>query len=131
MTYASFEEIPVWQDAIRLAELVDDLLRSIPQKELSFGKRNQLDRASLSVSNNIAEGFDRGTNKELIQFLYIARGSASETCSMGLLLERRPYLKSHTQQINEIITLSRSCSKQLRAWAAHLQKSNQQGSKFQ
>jgi four helix bundle protein len=82
MAYQSFEEIPVWQDALRLAELVDDFLREIPLKDISYTKRDQIDRASLSVSNNIAEGFDRRTNKELIQYLYIARGSASETCSI-------------------------------------------------
>ncbi len=84
MAYQSFEEIPVWQDAIRLAEQVDDFLREVPLKDISYTKRDQIDRASLSVSNNIAEGFDRRTNKELIQYLYIARGSASETCSISL-----------------------------------------------
>jgi len=63
MAYRSFEELPVWQDAISLAELVDDFLRSINVNLISYSKRNQIDRASLSVSNNIAEGFDRRTTK--------------------------------------------------------------------
>jgi len=124
MAYQSFEEVPVWQDAIRLAELVDDFLRGIPLKDISYTKRDQIDRASLSVSNNIAEGFDRRTNKEFIQYLYIARGSASETCSIALFFKRRNYLSSYTSQITEIENLSRSCSKQLRAWIKHLDKTN-------
>ena len=131
MTYDSFEEVPVWQDAVRLAELVDDFVRSKPGQLISYGKKDQIERASLSVSNNIAEGFDRGSKKELIQFLYIARGSASETCSMALFLKNRPYLIEFQPQMKEIEALARSCSKQLRAWAAHLQQSALQGAKFQ
>ena len=126
MAYQSFEEIPVWQDAIRLAEQVDDFLREIPLKDISYTKRDQIDRASLSVSNNIAEGFDRRTNKELIQYLYIARGSASETCSIALFFKRRPYLSQHLAQITEFEQLARSCSKQLRAWIKHLDNSDYQ-----
>ena len=126
MAYQSFEEIPVWQDALRLAELVDDFLREIPLKDISYTKRDQIDRASLSVSNNIAEGFDRRTNKEFIQYLYIARGSASETCSIAIFLKRRPYLSNYIAQITEIENLSRSCSKQLRSWIKHLENSDYQ-----
>ena len=45
-----------------------------------------MDRAALSVSNNIAEGFERGTTNELLQFIYIARGSAGEVRSMLALI---------------------------------------------
>jgi four helix bundle protein len=51
------------------------------------GLRDQLERAALSVSNNIAEGFERGTTNELLAFLYIARGSAGEVRSMMRILE--------------------------------------------
>jgi len=63
--YQKFEDLPVWQEAARLYNRVLDLLEE-PNLPLSPGFRNQLDRASLSVSNNIAEGFERATTKELL-----------------------------------------------------------------
>ncbi len=71
--YAKFEELPVWKEAARLYSRVLDLLEE-PGIPLSPGFRNQLDRAALSVSNNIAEGFDRVTANALLSFLAIARG---------------------------------------------------------
>jgi len=61
--------------------------------------RNHFERAVLSVTNNIAEGFERGTTNELLSFLYIARGSAGEVRSMLCLLERRPWMKDFKSQI--------------------------------
>ena len=87
MTYQRFEDLPVWQEAIRLAERVYGLTEDAAfQKQYSL--RDQLERAAVSVSNNVAEGFERGTTQELLTFLYIARGSAGEVRSMLFLLER-------------------------------------------
>ena len=81
MTYKRFEDLPVWQEAARLFELTDDFIENAPPRmRASF--RDQLERAVLSVSNNIAEGFERGGNREFIQFLYIAKGSAAEVRSL-------------------------------------------------
>jgi len=81
MTYERFEDLPVWQKAAELYEATEDLLENSDFR-VSRGYRDQLDRASLSVSNNVAEGFERGTTNELLQFLYYARGSAGEVRSM-------------------------------------------------
>src|SRR5690606_30692651 len=54
-----------------------ELLRQ-PQFNKEFGLSDQLRRASLSISNNIAEGFERETDKELIRYLYFSKGSAGE-----------------------------------------------------
>src|SRR3989442_14724198 len=75
--YQHFEELPVWQEAARLYNAVLDLLEE-PGVPLTPGFRNQLDRSSLSVSNNVAEGFERSTTNELLSFIAIARGSAGE-----------------------------------------------------
>src|SRR6516225_5324069 len=88
MTYKRFEDLPVWQEAARLYEGISDFLEK-PSVRTTASFRDQLDRAALSVSNNIAEGFERGTTNELLQFIYIARGSAGEVRSMLALLLRR------------------------------------------
>ncbi len=75
--YQRFEDLPVWNDAIELAVR---LLRISQAGRLNgIGDlKSQLERAAISISNNIAEGFERGTNQELITFLYFAKGSAGE-----------------------------------------------------
>ena len=126
MTYKRFEDVPVWQDAMRLAELSEDFLLAAGRR-ITPGKQDQLDRCSLSVSNNIAEGFERGTTKELIAFLYYSRGSAGEVRSMMRFFGRRPALADLTPQISEIIKLAESCSRQIRAWTDSLQNSDIEG----
>lgn len=122
-TYQRFEDLPVWRAAAKLYDSTDDFLdRAPPRLRPSF--RDQLERAALSVSNNIAEGFERGTTNELLMFLYIARGSAGEVRSMLILASRRPYLGDFKSQFSDLIALAESCSRQLRAWADSLQNSN-------
>ena len=122
-TYQRFEDLPVWQEAIRLAEGCEDFLE-LAGKRITWSKRDQLDRASLSVSNNIAEGFERGTTNELLAFLYIARGSAGEVRSMLCFFGRRPKLHDFKSQILDLKSVAESCSRQLRAWADSLQNSD-------
>jgi four helix bundle protein len=126
MTYKRFEDLPAWQEAIRLAEGCEDFLLETKDR-ISFSKRDQLDRCSLSVSNNIAEGFERGTTNELLAFLYIARGSAGEVRSMLGYFERRPALRDFKSQITNLKLIAESCSRQIRAWADSLQNSEIKG----
>lgn len=125
-TYNRFEDLPVWRAAMELAEGCEDLLLATGRL-ISRGKADQLDRASLSVSNNIAEGFERGTTPELLQFLYIARGSAGEVRSMLHFFQRRPALVAHKTEISILKALAESCGRQIRAWADHLQNTDIQG----
>ena len=126
MTYSRFEELPVWQEAIRLAEEIYDMTECKAWSG-SRSLRDQLERAALSVSNNIAEGFERGTTNELLSFIYIARGSAGEVRSMLCFLERRPGFENLKFQISNLKSLAESCSRQLRGWADHLQNSEIKG----
>ncbi|MBI2059309.1 MAG: four helix bundle protein [Nitrospirae bacterium] len=126
MTYERFEDLPVWKAGMELAEKVYALTKSRefrPQRSL----RDQIERAAVSVSNNIAEGFERGTTNELLAFLYIARGSAGEVRSMLLLLDRLPDFFNLKSQISNLKSLAESISCQLRAWADSLQNSPIQG----
>jgi four helix bundle protein len=130
MTYERFEDLPVWQKAADLYEQTEDLLENEAFK-VSRGFRDQLDRAALSVSNNIAEGFERGTTNELLQFIYIARGSAGEVRSMLCLKERHArkanWPANLKSEISNLKSLAESCSRQLRGWADSLQNSDIKG----
>ena len=130
MTYQRFEDLPVWQQAADLYEATENLLENEAFKA-SRGFRDQLDRAALSVSNNIAEGFERGTTNELLAFIYIARGSAGEVRSMLCLKERRArkfnWPADLISQISNLKSVAESCSRQLRGWADSLQNSDIKG----
>lgn len=126
MTYQNFEDLPVWNDAIALAKQIYVLTENGHFK--GYGSlTNQLERAGLSVSNNIAEGFERGTTSDLLKFIYIARGSTAEVRSMLLLMSGLAVFSNFKSQISNLVGLTVSCSRQLRAWADSLQNSYIQG----
>lgn len=107
MKIQKFEDIIAWQKAQDLTINIYKLY------EISndFGFKNQIQRASVSISNNIAEGFDRMSDKEFIRFLYLALGSCSEVKSMLYLSNRLKYsniteteqLINQTNEIGKII----------------------------
>ena len=70
----NFEDLDIWKEGMRLSVSVYKLMNDCKD----FGFKDQIQRASVSVPSNIAEGFERQTNKEFIQFLYIAKGSCGE-----------------------------------------------------
>jgi four helix bundle protein len=79
-----FEDLLVWKAGMQLAVEVYSLLKD----SRDFGLRDQLQRSAVSIPSNIAEGFERQTNKEFIQFLYIAKGSCGELrTQVHLLIE--------------------------------------------
>lgn len=105
MVIKSFEEIVAWQKAEVLAV---DIYNSMIQLK-DYGFRDQLQRASVSIMNNIAEGFERQTNKELRQFLYISKGSCGEVRSMLRLAENLGYVNKEetTKLISQTTEISR------------------------
>jgi len=124
--YQTFEELPVWREAARLYNRVLDLLEE-PNLPLSSGFRNQLDRAALSISNNVAAGFERLTTSELISFLAIAKGSGGEVRSMLAVIKDRPRLRPFIQKLREIRELAESCGRQLGAWMGSIEDSPVKG----
>jgi four helix bundle protein len=129
MTYNRFEQLPVWQAGIDLAVAVYAMTEKAAF-ERRYSLRDQIERAAVSVSNNIAEGFERGTTQELLTFLYIARGSAGEVRSMLCMFERIPLFVDLKSEISNLKSLAESICRQLRAWADSLQNSGIKGQRY-
>jgi len=129
MKYQRFEQLPVWQASIELA-LETYAITATPAFRRQRSLRDQIERAAVSVSNNIAEGFERGTNNELLCFLYIARGSAGEVRSMLCLLERIPAFRNLESEILNLKSRAESISKQLGAWIQSIQNSGLKGQRY-
>src|SRR5437763_7880043 len=107
MKYTRFEELPVWKASVELAVLTYGMT-SRPALRRHRSLRDQIERAAVSVSNNIAEGFERGTTQELLTFLYIARGSAGEVRSMLCLLERITAFADLKSEISDLKSMAES-----------------------
>ena len=129
MKYTRFEDLPVWKDAIELAVRTFALTAKSCFRGHA-GTRNQLENAVVSISNNIAEGFERGTTQELLTFIYISRGSAGETRSMYCLVNRLPQFGDFRSEISDLKSRAESISRQLRAWADSLQNTDIRGTRY-
>ena len=90
MKIKKFEDLLVWQKAV---ELTVDLYACLENVN-DFGFKNQIQRASLSISNNLAEGFERGSDRDFKRFLFIAQGSCSEVKSMLYVGVRLKYIRT-------------------------------------
>ena len=108
MKIQAFEDLVAWQKAQDIAELIYNNFDS----HRDFGFRDQICRASVSISNNIAEGFDRYSKKELVRFLYISKGSCSEVKSMLYLAKRLKF--ANEKDIIDIQELCEETSKIIR-----------------
>jgi four helix bundle protein len=86
-----FKQLRVWQEAVDLAVSIYQLSNQKPFSK-DFGLRNQIQRAATSISSNIAEGDERGTNREAIYFFNVAKGSAAETISQLHIAHRIGYI---------------------------------------
>lgn len=94
MAVQKFEDLIGWQKAQHLSVSIYKNFSDLRD----FGFRVQIRRASVSISNNIAEGFDRSSRADFSRFLYFAMGSASEVKSMLYLAEKLGYLTSDKKQ---------------------------------
>jgi four helix bundle protein len=131
MKYTRFEELPVWQAAIEFALKVFEFSEKTEKLFRGLGDtKNQLERAAISISNNIAEGFERGTTSELIYFLYVAKGSAGESRSMLCLCERVSRFDNFKSEISNLKLRAESISKQLSGWLDSLKNTDIKGAKF-
>lgn len=129
MKYERFEQLPVWQASIELA-VQTYAMTAKPVFRRQRSLRDQIERAAVSISNNIAEGFERGTNQELLTFLYIARGSAGEVQSMLCLLGKIPGFLDLESEIRNLMSRVESIAKQLGAWIQSIQNSGLKGQRY-
>lgn len=110
--FSSFEEIKSWQKARELNKDIYSITNKNESFAKDFGLRDQIRRSSISVSSNIAEGFERETTKEFIRFLYIAKASAGEFRSQLYLAfdlnyianEEFEKLKSEVNEVSKLIS---------------------------
>jgi len=109
-TIQSYRELVVWQKAMTLVELIYEVTRQFPKEEL-YGLTNQIRRAAVSISSNIAEGQARKSTAEFRNFLSIAQGSRAEVETQTLIAIRLNYLQQTSA--TPILSLLEELSKML------------------
>jgi four helix bundle protein len=126
-TIRSFEDIEAWQKARKLSKDIFELTMTGTFAK-DFSLRDQINRATGSIMDNIAEGFERGGTREFIQFLAIAKGSAGEVRSqLYRALDRK-----HLENSQYIILLDNitKVSKMINGFITYLRDLNHKGMKF-
>jgi len=107
MKIEKFEDIISWKKSQDLGVVIYRLF----SKNKDFGFKNQIERAVISIGNNIAEGYERKSNKEFKQFLFIAKGSCGEVRSMLYVALRLEYISKN--EFDLVISSSEEISKLL------------------
>ncbi|MBP6673374.1 MAG: four helix bundle protein [Bacteroidetes bacterium] len=119
MPIQRFEEMKVWQDSRKLSQQIYSITKS---KDFirDFGLRDQIQRASVSVMSNIAEGYERDSNRELIRFLNYSKGSVGEIRSLLYVAFDQEYITK--DQFNELKDAATVISIQVANFIKYLQK---------
>lgn len=102
-----FEDLTIWQESLEIAVNVYNDLKGCKD----FGLRDQIQRSSVSIPSNIAEGFDRQSNNEFIRFLKIAKGSCAELRTQLMIAERTELLSNIEDLIRRTQVLSAQIQK--------------------
>ncbi len=112
----TFEDLLVWQKGIEIVKQIY-LITKDGNLSKDFALRDQLRRAALSIPTNIAEGFERSSRKEYLNFLNFAKGSAGELRSLLLVASEIGYLDTakHAELRNFILELSRYLSNHIKS----------------
>jgi four helix bundle protein len=117
-----FEDLPIWKQAAALAL---DIYRIAEEGKLrhDFSMKDQIKRAAISISSNIAEGYEYGNNKEFVRFLRYAKGSAGELRSQLYILFQTELIEANEYEVlkNQLIEISRQLSGFMRYLREHKQ----------
>ena len=119
MNYLPYQDLVVWQKAMELAQEIYRLVKLLPAEE-RYSLSDQMRRAAVSIPSNIAEGQQRRSTKEFIQFLSIAKGSCAELETQLYLCYKVGYLNK--TQIKDVIELVREVGRMLNGLISKLQK---------
>ena len=122
-----FEEIDAWQKARELTKSIYKIT-SDGNFSRDYGLRDQIRRAAVSIMSNIAEGFERGGNKEFIQFLSIAKGSAAEVRAQLYVAIDAGYLDQNN--FNILFELADETGRLIGGLMRYLKRSEHKGSKY-
>lgn len=127
MRVQSFEDLNVWK---RARELVNRIYKITKSKKFfqDKGLVDQIRRAAVSILSNISEGFERGSNVEFIQFLYIAKASCGEVRCQIIIAFDQGYIDE--REVTEIKELTMRVSGMIGNLISYLRKSKFKGSKF-
>ncbi len=127
MVITRFEQLEIWQLARELNKLVYQITTEEPFCH-DFRLRDQIRASSGSISDNIAEGFERGGNKEFIQFLFIAKGSCGETRNQAYRAFDSKYLSK--KLFDEILQRTETISRKTANLIKTLKSSDHKGIKY-
>jgi four helix bundle protein len=122
-----FEDIEAWKKARDLTKIIY-AITSTGDFARDFGLRNQMRRASVSVMSNIAEGFEREGNKEFLQFLSLAKGSAGEVRAQSYVALDAGLITE--SEFSQLYSLSVEVSSLLRGFMNYLSTSDYRGGKY-
>ena len=126
-SFETFEQIISWQEARSLNKFVGEM---IDEKKFKNNYRliNQIEGSAGSIMDNIAEGFERGGNREFIQFLYIAKGSCGELRSQLYRALDRNYITN--EEFDNLVSHAKKISSLIQKLIAYLENSELKGIKY-
>src|SRR3989344_5361259 len=131
-TIRTFEELLCWQKSRLLTKEIYKHLNIQKFKDLNipadYGFCDQIQRASVSVMSNIAEGFERGTKQEFLNYLYIAKGSAGEVRAQLYVALDAGYLSE--EMFKRLNLLALECSRLLSSFIKSVKASSERGLQF-
>ncbi|WP_418262859.1 four helix bundle protein [Flavobacterium faecale] len=103
-----FEDLEIWQKAREICQYVELLIQTTNLKT-NYSLKDQIDRSSGSVMDNIAEGFERNGNKEFIQFLSVAKGSVGEVKSQSYrAFDKKLISEEQHLELNEMTEIEKN-----------------------
>jgi len=126
-TVQRFEDLEVWKKAREICKYISQLTQK-DHFSRDFSLKDQIRRSSGSVMDNIAEGFERGGNKEFVNFLTYSKGSIGEVRSQSYRAYDYNYINE--EELNILLANSNSLSERLGKFISYLKNSDLKGIKF-